>query len=248
MRTALANSLNVPTIRLMDGLGVQRLAETADAMGLVSMPAADVARAGLAAALGGDEVTLLDLATAYHTLANQGVYVPPTPILRITDGAGQPVLLQPSPEPRQALSPETAFLVTNILSDKAARSLVFGANSRLDLSKPAAAKTGTTTNFRDNWTLGYTRYLVTGVWAGNNDGKPMRGADGITGAGPIWNKFMEAVLADPQMLQAIGAPEAGPDTAWDFTAPDDMAQIDRPCPRELRCPQGGEYFTQAVAG
>ena len=97
----------------------------------------------------------------------------------------------------QAVSPAAAFQVTDILSDNAARTPMFGAASPLKLSRPAAAKTGTTDDFRDNWTVGYLRPLVTGVWAGNTDGHPMKKVSGIAGAAPIWHDFMEGVLADP---------------------------------------------------
>jgi hypothetical protein len=143
----------------------------------------------------------------------------------------------------QAVSPETAFLITDIISDNAARAPIFGENSRLKLSRPAAAKTGTTTSFRDNWTVGYTKYLIAGVWAGNNDGRPMRNADGITGAGPIWNKFMEGVLADPALLRVLDAPAE--EEAWAFDVPVGVTQVPRACPPELRCREGGEYFSQA---
>ena len=145
----------------------------------------------------------------------------------------------------QAVSPETAFLVTDIISDNAARAPIFGENSRLKLSRPAAAKTGTTTNFRDNWTVGFTKYLVAGVWAGNNDGRPMRNADGITGAGPIWNKFMEAVLADPAMLQTLNAPAEA--EAWDFDAACRCLAGGAHLPARTELPRGGRVFLPALA-
>ena len=217
VRTALANSLNVPTVKLFDGLGAERFVATANRMGITNLDKADIERAGLSMALGGAEVSLLELTTAYHTLANGGRYVPPTAVLAIADAEGRPVTLPVAVEARQAISPAVAFLITDILSDNDARTPIFGANSRLKLSRPAAGKTGTTTAFRDNWTMGFTKYLVAGVWAGNNDNRPMARADGITGAGPIWNKFMEAVIADPDLLQIIEAPEDA--AAWEFVPP-----------------------------
>ncbi len=98
----------------------------------------------------------------------------------------------------------------------------FGENNLLRLSRPAAAKTGTTTDFRDNWTMGYTRHLVAGVWAGNSDGRPMIDASGVTGAAPIWNAFMEAVLADAELMASLGMPQD--EAAWEFSKPDSVVQ------------------------
>ncbi|HQY94547.1 transglycosylase domain-containing protein, partial [Caldilinea sp.] len=230
VRMALANSLNVPSVKLMEGLGLPRFVETANRMGIASLDEDDIVRAGLAMTLGGSEVTLFELATAYHTIANQGAYVEPTPILRMTDSRGRPFELSAAPR-RQAISPAAAYLVTNILSDNEARTPLFGVNNSLKLTQPAAAKTGTTTSFRDNWTVGFTRYLVAGVWAGNNDGSPMRNATGVTGAAPIWNAFMEAVIADPTLRRTLDAPDA--DAGWDFASPDDVVRIRQGCPSAL---------------
>src|SRR5690606_14163863 len=122
----------------------------------------------------------------------------------------------------QVISAESAFIVTDILSDNAARTPAFGANSPLQWSRPAAVKTGTTTDWRDNWTVGYTRYVVTGVWAGNSDGQPMQQASGITGAAPIWHDFMESILARPEMMARLGIPQDP--TAWAFVPPPDVIQ------------------------
>jgi len=119
---------------------------------------------------------------------------------------------------------------------------MFGAASPLKLSRPAAAKTGTTDDFRDNWTAGYTRYLVTGVWAGNTDGHPMKKVSGIAGAAPIWHDFMEAVSADKALLETLGASDDL--TAWQFTPPPDVEQR-ADCPPGLVCREGGEFFSRA---
>jgi penicillin-binding protein 1C len=240
VRTALANSLNIPTLKLFDALEPERFLATANRMG-VAFNTEGLQRAGLSASLGALEVSPLELTTAYHTLANGGRFVEPTPVLSVTDGLGRPLTLPVTLAPQQAISPDTAFLVTDILSDNAARASVFGEASRLRLSRPAAAKTGTTTDFRDNWTVGYTRYLAAGVWSGNNDGQPMRGVDGITGAGPIWNQFMEGVIADPALRASIGAPED--EAAWAFEATPGVSQVAAACPGPLYCRSGGEYFS-----
>lgn len=188
-RTALASSYNVPAVKLLDAVGVGRMLESAQAMGLRSLTR-DQEWYGLSLTLGGGEVTLLDLTTAFATLANAGTYVEPTPFLAVADGQGRAVSL-PRSAVSQALSPAAAFQVTDILADNAARAPAFGANSPLRLSQPAAVKTGTTTDWRDNWTVGYTPDLVGGVWVGNADNTPMLGVSGVSGAGPIWRDVME---------------------------------------------------------
>lgn len=239
VRTALANSYNIPAVKLLDALSVPRMLAAAQSLGISSLTG-DAAQYGLSLTLGGGEVTLLELTTAYASLANGGVFVAPRAILSATDTLGQPVDLGQPPAATQAVSPAAAFQITDILSDPVARAPAFGANNPLRLSRPAAAKTGTTTDFRDNWTLGYTRYLATGVWAGNSDGHPMRNTSGLTGAAPIWHDFMEAVLAQPASLRSLQAP-ADP-AGWAFPSPPDLLQ--RPgCPVAGGCREGGEYFS-----
>ncbi|MDQ3248072.1 MAG: transglycosylase domain-containing protein, partial [Chloroflexota bacterium] len=238
VRTALANSYNVPTVKLLDGLGIGRMLQSARAMGVQSLSQPSEWY-GLSLTLGGGDVTLLDLTTAYHTLASNGEYLAANPFLALTDSQNQPLVWEVA-QPAPVIAPEAAFLVTDILNDNTARTPAFGADSQLKLSRPAAAKTGTTTDFRDNWTVGYTRYLVAGVWAGNSDGRPMRNLSGIIGAAPVWHRFMEGVLADPALLAVLDAP-ADPAT-WEFTPPPGVAK--RPeCPPGVTCRTGGEYFT-----
>ncbi len=241
VRTALANSYNVPAVKLLQAVTVESMLATAQALGIRSLKA-DPGHYGLSLTLGGGEVTLLELTGAMAALANGGVFVPPRAILTATDSQGQPVDLGPIPGGEPVVSPATAFLVTDILADNTARAPAFGANSPLRLSRPAAAKTGTTTDFRDNWTVGYTRYLVVGVWAGNSDGRPMRGSSGLTGAAPIWHDFHEAVLQDPALLAVLAAPAEA--EAWAFVPPPTVER--RPdCPPGLVCRRGGEYFSHA---
>lgn len=241
VRTALANSYNVPAVKLLEALTVEQMLTVARALGMNSL-SADPGHYGLSLTLGGGEVTLLELTGAFAALANGGVFVPPQAILNVTDAQGRPVDWGPAPVGEPVVSPEAAFLVTDILADNAARTPAFGANSPLRLSPPAAAKTGTTTDVRDNWTVGYTRYLVAGVWAGNSDGRPMRGTSGLTGAAPIWHDFMEAVLKEPAFLTLLGAPDDP--QQWAFTPPPTVER--RPdCPPGLVCRQGGEYFSRA---
>ncbi len=239
-RTALANSYNIPAVKLLDAVGVQRMLDVSRKMGLTSLRA-DAVYYGLSLTLGGGEVRLLDLATAYHTLANQGAYLPYRPVVEIHDGTGAPVDLFPVPAGEQVVSPAAAYQVTSILSDNVARAPVFGENSLLKLVRPAAAKTGTTTSYRDNWTMGYSKYLVVGVWAGNSDGRPMRGVTGVTGAGPIWNEFHQKVISGTTYLETLGATnDAG---AWQFARPDEVDLRTIECPRSLRCTTSLEVFS-----
>jgi membrane carboxypeptidase/penicillin-binding protein len=151
---------------------------------------------GLALTLGGGEVSLLELTAAYAAFANGGAKVTPYAIERIEDADGNilwraaPALRSPLSAPR-ALDPRVAYLITDILGDDDARAPSFGRNSVLKLGRPAAVKTGTTTDWRDNWTVGYTPDLVGGVWVGNADNTPMLGVSGVSGAGPIWRDVME---------------------------------------------------------
>jgi membrane peptidoglycan carboxypeptidase len=148
----------------------------------------------LSLTLGGGEVRLLDLAAAYGVLANGGKYVAPVSILEVKDTQGKVLDAYAGPRPQPATDPARAYLITSILSDNEARTPGFGPNSPLKLSRPAAVKTGTTDDFKDNWTVGYTSQLVAGVWVGNADNTPMRGTTGLTGAAPIWHDFMEYAL------------------------------------------------------
>lgn len=202
LRDALANSYNIPAIKLLGKVGVGNTLDTAHRMGIRGLQQPPEYY-GLSLTLGGGEVTLLDLTTAYATLSNEGGHVPPQTILWVADSDGRVIYQYEPPQPQQVLDPRAAYLVTNILSDNAARTPEFGPNSALKVSQPAAAKTGTTNDFRDNWTLGYTPYLTVGVWAGNSDNSPMVHSSGLTGAGPLWHDFMEGVFASPELLSEL---------------------------------------------
>ncbi len=152
-------------------------------------------RYGLSLVLGGGEVRPLDMAAVYATFANQGKTVIPKSITSVSDRFGSDITKPQAPSGTQALDPRIAYMVTNILSDNESRKEIFGENSPLKLGRPAAVKTGTTNDYRDNWAVGYTPELVTAVWVGNNDHSPMRNVDGVTGAAPIWHDFMEFALA-----------------------------------------------------
>jgi membrane carboxypeptidase/penicillin-binding protein PbpC len=160
-------------------------------------------RFGLALTLGGGEVRLLELTAAYAAFADRGRRVEPVAVLAVTDPDGQLLYRAREQEKEAVLSPQVAYLISHILSDEQARAPAFGEGSVLRLtcpgagcrgSRPAAVKTGTTTDWRDNWTVGYTPDLVVGVWVGNADNQSMERVSGVSGAGPIWHDFMELAL------------------------------------------------------
>jgi len=197
-REALACSYNVPAVRVLQEVGVDRMIALAHDLGLSSFGGGE--RFGLALTLGGGEVRLLELTAAYAAFANGGRRVEPVAVLEVRDAAGEiHYRAQPRPGP-QVLDPRVAYLITDILSDNDARAPAFGPRSVLSLSRPAAAKTGTSSDWRDNWTVGYTPQLVTGVWVGNADGRPMVQVSGVEGAGPIWHDFMETALRGRPVL------------------------------------------------
>ncbi len=192
MRVALASSLNVPAVRTLDDIGVDALIEMAHRSGLDSLDAAEAY--GLSLTLGGGGVRLLDLTAAYGAFAQEGVRYEPWLIERVRDHAGNVLYERPAPAPIRVLDVATAFLVADMLSDPAARVPGFGANSVLDTPFDAAVKTGTSSEFRDNWTIGFTPERVVGVWVGNPDQRPMVNISGVDGAAPIWRDVMTAAL------------------------------------------------------
>ncbi len=197
VRTALANSYNIPAVRTLDFVGIYDDPDTpqkegmiamAERLGITTLTRDDY---GLSLTLGGGEVSLLDMTSAFSVFANSGKRVPPVSILEIKDFEGNQVYKYEPKEGEQVIRPEHAFLISSILSDNQARVPMFGSNSVLNLPFPAAAKTGTSNDFRDNWTLGYTPDLVTGVWFGNADYSPMINTSGLSGAAPVWSQFMQ---------------------------------------------------------
>lgn len=198
VRSALANSFNVPAVKTMRYVGIYDDPATpqeegflafARRMGITSLTQPYY---GLSLGLGGGEIPLIEMTAAYSIFATGGSKVPLTAILKIEDYMGN-VVYEFTPEPgEQVVRPEHAYLITSILSDNQARTPMFGANSVLNLPFQVAAKTGTTNDFRDNWTLGYTPDLAVGVWVGNADYTPMVNSSGLTGAAPIWSQFMQS--------------------------------------------------------
>ncbi len=220
LREALANSYNIPAVQTLRAIGLEYFIWTMNRVGVSSL--SDPSRYGPSLTLGGGEVTPLELTTAYATLANGGVYVPNTAIVCVTNSAGE-ILYEyeqrcpPSAhltdrsvsvraEGTQVLDPRIAFVISDILADNSARTPAMGANSPLYTpSIPTSVKTGTTNDFRDNWTVGYTRNIVVGVWAGNTDNSEMIHVSGLDGAAPIWNGIISGIYGNPALLDKLGA-------------------------------------------
>ena len=210
LRDALANSYNIPPIQLIRDIGIGSMIATARKMGVESLDEPP-GHYGLALTLGGGEVTLLELSHAYATLANMGARPRLTAVLRIVDGHGRTVYdaTQDRVPATGALDPRIAYIITDILDDDQARAPAMGLHNSLNLPFPAAAKTGTTNDFRDNWTMGYTPGVVVGVWLGNSDGHAMVDASGLRNAAPVWRRIMEGIYADAAMTASLhvnGAP------------------------------------------
>ena len=195
VRTALASSFNIPAVKTLQFVTVPGMVDTARKLGITTFQ--DPKNYGLSLTLGGGDVKLLELTGAYAVFANGGVRVPPTPFLKIADPVGKVLLDSRANPPKRTpvVDPRYAYQITSILSDANARAPGFGQGTVLRLSRPAAVKTGTTNDWRDNWTLGYTPQLVTGVWVGNANNSEMEHISGITGAGPLWHNFIERALA-----------------------------------------------------
>jgi penicillin-binding protein 1C len=191
LRDALGQSINIPAVKLFFLVGLKDALRTAEEMGISTLT--DVGRYGLTLVIGGGEVSLLDITSAYGVFANDGVRNPYTGILKVEDVNGN-ILEEYRPNSREVLPKNTALTISDILSDNVARTPTFGSNSVLRIpGKDVAVKTGTTNNNKDAWTVGYTPSIVVGVWAGNNDNIPMK-KGGSALAGPIWNKFINEAL------------------------------------------------------
>ena len=204
LRAALANSYNIPALLVLQDIGVPAFLEFTQKMGIASF-GADASRYGLSITLGGGELTPLELTSAYATLANQGKLASPVTILRVENSKGELLYeFDSNVEQEQVIDPRVAFILSDILADDVARQAAMGRNSPLDLPFPAAVKTGTTNDFRDNWTIGYTPGLAVGVWAGNTDNSPMTNVSGLTGAAPLWNEYMQAIYNNYELLAVLG--------------------------------------------
>ncbi|MFP4439127.1 MAG: penicillin-binding protein [Chloroflexaceae bacterium] len=247
IRTALANSLNMPAVKALKFAGVNYTLQFLDRVGIKSGLKRGDGFYGLSLTLGGGEVTLLELTTAYNTLANHGRYIPSTPILKITDGDGN-VLEEYRPgRGEQVVDSGMVSIITDMMSDDEAREPIWGRNSKLQLSRPAAVKTGTSNDWRDAWTLGFTPFVTVGVWSGNNNNEPTSKVESLESGGIIWHNVMEELFdwieSDPQYRELFSAPFSGNEIPEEFTL---AANVQRKSVCRLPGPFGGydeELFT-----
>ncbi|GIV96154.1 MAG: glycosyl transferase [Herpetosiphonaceae bacterium] len=237
-RMALANSLNMPAVKALKRTGVGNMIDLLHRAGVAPTSLSRGADFyGLSLTLGGGEVTPLDLATAYNTLASGGRYFPPTPILKITDARGQvleeftpiPLPTEPSldtsrcvpptieeyaegkriPPGMQCIDPRLAFIITNMMSDNQARVPMFGSNSVISLNPPAAVKTGTTEDFRDAWASGFTPYVTITVWTGNNNNERTARVESVAGGGVIFARLMQRIRSHERLMTLLAEPFGG---------------------------------------
>jgi penicillin-binding protein 1C len=244
LRDALANSYNVPAVLLLQDIGLPRLLEFAGRLGIASWQP-DPAQYGLSLTLGGADVTPLELTAAYAILANNGYRVPPVSILKVEKSNGEVLYEYQPPAAEPVVDERVAYLISDILDDDPARVPAMGRDNPLALPFPAAAKTGTTNDFRDNWTIGYTPGLVVGVWTGNTDNSEMVNISGLTGAAPLWSAYMQAVYGNYDLLNVLAGNGAQPPT--EFVSPPGLEQ--RPLcslasitPGATDCQPGGQEW------
>lgn len=193
-RVALASSLNVPAVRLLQAMGVDKLRDLLALSGFDSL-SRDAAHYGLALTLGDGEVTLVELTNAFAMMARQGRYLAPRVVDEVVGWDGEAARL-PVDKPRDVIDATAAWQVLDVLSDPAARELGFGRGGPLEMPFAVASKTGTSKGFRDNWAVGASTRWTVGVWVGNFDAKPMKDVTGITGAGPLLREILLLVHGD----------------------------------------------------
>ncbi len=195
VRTALDGSLNIPAVKMLYIAGVSSSIQTAHNLGITTLnqPAGDY---GLSLVLGSGEVKLNDMVNAYSSFANGGMHYQPIPVLKVTDPRNKVIEDNSKPQGKRVLDAQIAYIMSNVLSDDRSRQYIFGANNPLHINgRNVGAKTGTTEYYNDAWTMGFSPDLVTGVWAGNNDNKPMT-SEAVDIAAPIWHDYMVKALAD----------------------------------------------------
>ncbi len=229
LRQSLGNSLNVPAVKSLAIVGVDYFLDLAYKMGIRTLEPSpeNKQRFGYAVTLGGAEVYMIDLVSAYSAFANGGMKTEPVAILKVEDGAGNLLYEYQPLEGQRVISQEEAFLINHVLSDNSARSAAFGANSLLNTGKAIAVKTGTTNDMRDNWTIGWSQDVIVVTWVGNNDNSAMnRVASGTTGASPIWRKIINAALAKgyqaPDWVIPSGIEEVEVDSLSGYPKHDDF--------------------------
>ncbi|MDO8658643.1 MAG: transglycosylase domain-containing protein [Candidatus Levybacteria bacterium] len=204
VREALASSYNLPAVEVLRRIGLNTFIKTAKNLGITSY--ANPSAYDYSITLGANEVSLLELSNAYATLAREGMFVKPYSIEKVIDGKNKIIYTHPVLKAKQVLGPDgpqATYLVTNILSDNLARMPGFGEKNYLTLSRPAVVKTGTTSDWHDIWTIGYTPSYTVGVWMGNTNNEAMQSISSAEGAAPVWNQFFEEFLKDKQTEEFI---------------------------------------------
>jgi len=195
LKTALASSLNIASVKTLSENGVENMINMAESMGITTWK--DRSRFGLSLALGSGEVKMTELVGAYTTFSQLGDRVEVNPVLEVDNYLGERVYSKKT-EKITVTEPKYAYLINQVLSDDSARAPIFGTGSKLKISgKTVAVKTGTTNSLKDNWCIGWTPEIMVSAWVGNNDGTPMSWvASGISGATPIWNRIITSLLKD----------------------------------------------------
>jgi len=194
LRNALGNSINTIAVKTLANVGVEDMLKLSYDMGLSTLKPTkeNLSKFGFAVTLGGAEVRMIELASAYTAFANGGTSMKPVGILKVEDRNGRILEEYKAPDGKKVMTPQEAFLISDILSDNSARELTFGAVNGLQVPRyQVAVKTGTTNDKKDNWVIGWTPNLLSVVWVGNNNNAPMgRIASGVSGATPIWKRIM----------------------------------------------------------
>jgi len=243
MREALGNSFNIPAVEMLKLNTVESMIATASAMGITTFD--DASRFGLSLTLGGGDVYMTELVTAFGVFANQGYRIDLHPILKVVDKNGNVLEeYKPPKSPifgKKILPSSVTFIISDILADNKARITEFGSNSELVIPKQyVSVKTGTTNDFRDNWTIGYTPSYLVAVWVGNNDHTPMSGiASGITGAAPIWHDLMSHLLDGKEKE----IPQKPPNVIGEQVC---NTIVDREASKNKTCPTRFEYIIRGT--
>lgn len=252
VRTSLSNSLNIPAVKAAEFAGVDNVMDVGKRMGIDFDQPADYY--GTSIALGSPEIQPVDLTNAYATFANNGKYVPANPIIKIEDSQGN-VLYELDREKvladaTQAISAEHAYQITSILTDDASRAMIFQRGNLFEttqqsLGRPTAAKSGTSNDWVDTWTMGYTTDVAIGVWIGNTNNQPLRETDGIVSAGPIWAKMMQELHSNSEFSELLLGPNERP-VAEEFPRPDGIYRGELCAATGHRATGGGSTRTELL--
>jgi len=232
VRNSLGSSLNIPAVKALAIVGVDTFLQQSYDMGLVTLEPTpeNMQRFGLAATLGGADVHMLELVSAYSAFANGGTKVEPVSILKVEDPNGNVVYEHRHVDGPEVMTKQEAFLINNILSDNTARYTAFGGNSLLNVNAGVSVKTGTTNDQRDNWAIGWSKDVIVGTWVGNNDNSKMKAvASGVSGASPIWRRIILAALEKEEYESPVwempeGVEKIAVDQISGYPAHDDFPQ------------------------